>query len=86
MISERFQRLYDWQMKDAIRHGFTEEELSVINLSNPIFKTTKSPRIWRFIRLAYQLGELNGVRYCDEMLNTKIRPMEEITPLREEKI
>jgi hypothetical protein len=71
-LTPRFQRLFDWIKKDALRHGFTEEELLVINLSNPVFKTTKSPRIWRFIRLAYHLGQLDGIRYCDEMINTKI--------------
>jgi hypothetical protein len=72
MLSERFQRLFDWQKKDAIRHGFTEEELSIIYLNNPAFKVTKSKRIWRLITLAYYLGQFNGIRYCDEMLNTKI--------------
>jgi guanylate kinase len=72
MLNERFQRLFDWQKKDAIRHGFTEEELSIIYLNNPAFKVTKSNRIWRLITLAYYLGQLNGIRYCDEMLNAKI--------------
>jgi hypothetical protein len=72
-LTDRFQRLYDWMKKDAIRSSnFTEEELSVPNLSNPAFKVTKSKRIWRLITLAFCLGQLYGIRYCDEMLNTKI--------------
>jgi len=70
-LTERFQRLFNWTKERATRQGFTEEELSVINLSNPAFKTTKSSRIWRFISLAYYLGKLDGIRYCDEMEKTK---------------
>lgn len=71
-LTERFQRLFDWTKEDAGRHGFSEEELKVIYLNNPVFKATKSSRIWRLITLAYYLGQLNGIRYCDEMMNTKI--------------
>jgi len=71
-LTERFQRLFNWTKERATRQGFTEIELSVINLSNPVFKTTKSSRIWKFITLAYYLGQLDGIRYCDEMVNTKI--------------
>lgn len=71
-LTERFQRLYDWKIADAVRHGFSEEELKVVYLNNPAFKATKSSRIWRLITLAYYLGQLNGIRYCDEMMNTKI--------------
>lgn len=71
-LTPRFQRLFNWVKQDAVRKGFTEEELTVIYLDNPAFKATKSKRIWRFISLAYYLGQLNGIRYCDEMLNTKI--------------
>ncbi len=83
-LTERFQRLFDWTKEKAICQDIAEEELSVINLSNPAFKVTKSRRIWRLITLAYYLGQLNGIRYCDEMLNTKISisPLEK--PYREE--
>ena len=72
-LTERFQRMYDRERADYMkRYDFTEEETSVVNLSNPLFKTTKSHRIWRLITLAFCLGHLYGIRYCDEMINTKI--------------
>jgi hypothetical protein len=77
-LTERFQRLFNWVKERAVLNGCTEKELSVINLSNPVFKNTKSSRIWGFITLAYYLGQLDGIRYCDEMVNTKflIDPLE----------
>jgi hypothetical protein len=70
-LNVKFEKMYNRIKEDAIRHGFSEEELIITNLSNPVFKT-KSDKIWNYISLAYWLGRLDGIRYCDEMLNSKI--------------
>ena len=70
-INPRYEKIYNRIKEDFIRTGFTEEELSHPYLDK-LSKQTKSTRIMRMIRLAYYLGWLRGIRYCDEMLNTKI--------------
>lgn len=49
----------------AIEDGFTEEEVERHYLDN-LSHQTKSSRIIRMIRLAYYLGWLRGIYYCDE--------------------
>lgn len=70
-ISEKYERTFNRVKQDALRNGFTEEELERIDLSK-ISKKTKSSRIYRFIEWSYYLGWLKGIQYCDEMLNTRI--------------
>lgn len=62
---ERFKRRYERVKDEALRRGFTEEELETHYL-NRICKQTKSPRILHLITLAYYLGQLRGISDIDE--------------------
>jgi hypothetical protein len=70
-IDGRYQKMYADIKKEALQKGFSEEDLRRHYLDK-LSKQTKSPRIMRMITLAYYLGWLRGIRFCDEMLNTKI--------------
>ena len=60
---------YWWVMNDAITaENYSKATLYPENLSNMNLKT-RSPRIYRMIKLAYYLGQLRGIRIADEMKN-----------------
>lgn len=69
--NKRHEKLYNRIREDAIKKGFTDEETSTPYLDR-LSKQTKSPRIMRMISLAYRLGEMRGVKMCDELFHTKI--------------
>ncbi|MDV3426691.1 MAG: hypothetical protein LIR50_05810 [Bacillota bacterium] len=62
---ERNENNYNRVKQMAIDDGFTEEELEKHYLDK-LSHQTKSSRIMRMIRLAYYLGWLRGIYYCDE--------------------
>lgn len=68
---ERYRELYENIKRDAISDGFSEEDLEKPYLDR-LSKQTKSVWIMTMIRLAYWLGWLRGIKFCDEMLNTQI--------------
>lgn len=70
-IDKRYQIMYEDIKQDAVKDGFSLEDLDKHYLDK-LSKQTKSKRIIRMIRLAYWLGWLRGIKHCDEMLNSKI--------------
>jgi hypothetical protein len=68
---ERYQKMYENIKRDAMKEGYSEEDLEKPYLDK-LSKQTKSVRIMKMIRLAYWLGWLRGIKFCDEMLNAKI--------------
>ena len=70
-IDKRYEEMYGRLKQDALNEGFSEEDLEKCYLDK-LSKQTKSPRIAKMIKLAYYLGWLRGIKYCDEMINTKI--------------
>ncbi|MDA8333622.1 MAG: hypothetical protein M0Z41_01300 [Peptococcaceae bacterium] len=73
-IDPRYARMYERIKGDALQAGFAEEELVQPTLDK-LSHQTRSFRIIRMVRLAYWLGWLRGIRYCDEMLNAKMEPV-----------
>jgi hypothetical protein len=77
-LSEKFEKLYN-KIKDSAESDmfaqprFSEKELHEPFLDN-LLDSTKSKRIERMLRLAYWLGWLRGIKYCDGMLNTELEP------------
>lgn len=69
--NDRHEKLYNRLKNDAIKRGFAHEELATPYLDR-LSKQTKSPRIMKMISLAYHLGQMRGVKMCDELFHTKI--------------
>ncbi|PTY93030.1 hypothetical protein [Heyndrickxia sporothermodurans] len=69
--NERHEKLYNRLKDDAIKRGFTPEEVSTPYLDK-LSKQTKSGRIMKMISLAYHLGQMRGVKMCDELFHTEI--------------
>lgn len=68
----RIERLIQWVKDNAKRlNNFTDQDLEYPYLDK-LSHQTKSPRIMRMISLAYYLGQIRGLRMCDEMFYTKI--------------
>ena len=62
---EDLKTLFIRRLEDAKRSGFTDEELSRLDLSF-FTKETKSTRILYLIHLAFVLGTLRGIRDVDQ--------------------
>lgn len=61
---------YLWILNDAITtQGYSKATLYPEDLGNMNLKT-RSPRIFKMIKLAYYLGQLRGVKIADEFKNT----------------
>jgi hypothetical protein len=58
------EQYYNRTYNEALGDGFTNEELSNLDLSL-INKRTKSKRILYLIRLAFTIGRLRGIRDID---------------------
>lgn len=63
---QKYREMYERIKQDALREGYSEKELEKPYLDQ-LSKQTKSQRIMKMIRLAYWLGWLRGIKYCDEM-------------------
>ena len=70
--SEKHEKFYNRIKCEALRNGFTQEELERCDLSR-LNRQTKSKRILHMIRLAYYLGQLRGIKDCDEVFYSVIR-------------
>lgn len=58
---------YLWVMNNVITaENYSKDTLYPEDLSNMNLKT-RSPRIYKMIKLAYYLGQLSGIRIADEM-------------------
>lgn len=64
---ESIRKHYIRAYNDAKRDGFTDEELESPYLDK-LSHQTRSPRIYRMIKLAYYLGRLRGISEIDEGL------------------
>lgn len=69
---EKLRTQYDLKKMTAKNHGplpFTEEELSVLTLKNPAFRSVTDPKTLRLIELAYLLGSLDTLITADDELD-----------------
>lgn len=66
--SAKHEKFFNRLREEALKEGYTEEELDNISLSY-LYKKTKSSRILRYITLAYILGRMSGVASCDELFH-----------------
>ncbi|AOQ24614.1 hypothetical protein MTAT_19570 [Moorella thermoacetica] len=64
--NERYREIYEKVQRDAMEAGYTLEDLERPYIDR-LSKQTKSKRILRMVRLAYWLGWLRGIKFCDEM-------------------
>lgn len=69
---EKHEKFFNRIKAEAMsKHGFTEEEMTNCDLRY-LNKQTNSRRILHFIKLAYYLGMMRGIKDCDEVFYTKI--------------
>jgi len=71
LFNFKYERILNRVKEYATKDGYTEEELEYPYLDK-LSHQTKSPKIMRMVKLAYYLGWMRGIKYYDEMLNTKI--------------